>query len=127
APQDVEWAIADGRIWILQSRPVVGAAPSAPFPVTWESQSDARSFWRLEGSPGDPIPYPIEQDIKDASARARLDAAHLTGRINDRGELQANQSVVFNGRRYVRAAPTKLREGDRTVRALAAADLGVRL
>ncbi|MFG1917446.1 PEP/pyruvate-binding domain-containing protein [Micromonospora sp. NPDC048898] len=29
-PQDVEWAIVDSRIWILQSRPVTSALPAAP-------------------------------------------------------------------------------------------------
>lgn len=34
-PQDVEWAWAANRLWILQSRPVttLGTAPSAPLPV----------------------------------------------------------------------------------------------
>ncbi|GGS82033.1 PEP/pyruvate-binding domain-containing protein [Nonomuraea spiralis] len=27
-PQDVEWAVADGRIWILQARPITAALPS---------------------------------------------------------------------------------------------------
>ena len=26
-PQDIEWAIADGRIWILQARPITSALP----------------------------------------------------------------------------------------------------
>ena len=29
APQDVEWAVADGRLWLLQSRPIT-TAPAAP-------------------------------------------------------------------------------------------------
>ncbi|TIC87753.1 pyruvate kinase [Nocardioides sp. GY 10113] len=29
SPQDIEWAIADGRTWILQSRPVTDAGPQA--------------------------------------------------------------------------------------------------
>ncbi len=33
-PQDVEWAIADSRIWILQSRPVTSALPPLPGPAT---------------------------------------------------------------------------------------------
>ncbi|HSG78919.1 MAG TPA: PEP/pyruvate-binding domain-containing protein [Acidimicrobiia bacterium] len=30
-PQDIEWSIGDGAIWILQSRPITVAAPLAPF------------------------------------------------------------------------------------------------
>lgn len=29
-PQDIEWAIADGRIWVLQARPVTAAPPPRP-------------------------------------------------------------------------------------------------
>ncbi|MEV4372729.1 PEP/pyruvate-binding domain-containing protein [Nonomuraea sp. NPDC049637] len=32
-PQDVEWAVADGRVWILQARPVTAAPPPAGPPV----------------------------------------------------------------------------------------------
>lgn len=34
SPQDIEWAIADGEIWILQARPVTAAVPAMPVPVT---------------------------------------------------------------------------------------------
>ncbi|MDG4798307.1 PEP/pyruvate-binding domain-containing protein [Micromonospora sp. WMMD1082] len=29
-PQDIEWAIADSRVWILQARPVTSSLPAAP-------------------------------------------------------------------------------------------------
>jgi pyruvate,water dikinase len=32
-PQDVEWAIANGRTWILQARPVTAAPPTWPSPA----------------------------------------------------------------------------------------------
>ncbi|GAA2822232.1 PEP/pyruvate-binding domain-containing protein [Nonomuraea rubra] len=31
-PQDVEWAIADGHTWVLQSRPITAALPRRPSP-----------------------------------------------------------------------------------------------
>ena len=34
-PQDIEWAVADGRCWILQSRPITGLPPPAP-KVSWD-------------------------------------------------------------------------------------------
>src|SRR5690625_5594502 len=33
-PQDVEWAVADGTIWILQARPITAALPTAPLAPT---------------------------------------------------------------------------------------------
>ncbi|MFF4413315.1 PEP/pyruvate-binding domain-containing protein [Streptosporangium sp. NPDC001559] len=45
-PQDVEWAIADGRVWILQARPVTAALPP-PF----SGASDVTAAG-LAGTPG---------------------------------------------------------------------------
>jgi pyruvate,water dikinase len=39
APQDIEWAIAGGEIWILQSRPVTGARTSIDA-AEWSSELD---------------------------------------------------------------------------------------
>lgn len=45
-PQDIEWAIADGQVWILQARPITAPLPSLPAqPTTAEHAS-------LGGSPG---------------------------------------------------------------------------
>src|SRR5260370_29720918 len=52
APQDVEWAIAAGRVFLVPARPI--AAPSDP--VTWRP---AGHGWRLPTSPpGHPPPHP---------------------------------------------------------------------
>ena len=45
-PQDVEWAIADGDIWLLQSRPVTAAPPPRPAPEL------PRPPTTLTGTPG---------------------------------------------------------------------------
>ncbi|MEU7742329.1 PEP/pyruvate-binding domain-containing protein [Nonomuraea sp. NPDC049158] len=47
-PQDIEWAIADGRIWVLQARPVTAAPPP---PTSPSSTSDA-TFTGRPGSDG---------------------------------------------------------------------------
>ncbi|MEV6034816.1 PEP/pyruvate-binding domain-containing protein [Nonomuraea sp. NPDC052116] len=44
-PQDIEWAIADGRTWVLQARPVTAALP--PPPGTSDTPAGA-----LTGTPG---------------------------------------------------------------------------
>lgn len=51
APQDVEWAVADGRIWILQARPITAALPPH---VPGMSVREARtgSGLTLTGTPG---------------------------------------------------------------------------
>ena len=36
-PQDIEWAVADGRCWLLQGRPMTGLPSAPPGEVRWES------------------------------------------------------------------------------------------
>ena len=47
-PQDVEWAVADGAIWILQARPVTAAVPFAPE----LAPTSTGALWGTPGSPG---------------------------------------------------------------------------
>ncbi|KAB8180621.1 PEP/pyruvate-binding domain-containing protein [Microbispora catharanthi] len=47
-PQDIEWAIADGRTWILQARPVTAAPPP---PTSHSGASDIPAA-TLTGTPG---------------------------------------------------------------------------
>lgn len=49
-PQDVEWAIAGGRVWILQARPVT--APPPPPPRAAASPVRAAMLTGTPGSPG---------------------------------------------------------------------------
>ncbi|MFG1825439.1 PEP/pyruvate-binding domain-containing protein [Microbispora bryophytorum] len=50
-PQDVEWAIADGRTWVLQARPVT-AAPPPPTSPSGASGVPAATFAGTPGSHG---------------------------------------------------------------------------
>ncbi|WP_067479362.1 PEP/pyruvate-binding domain-containing protein [Actinomadura hibisca] len=43
-PQDIEWALSDGHLWLLQARPITAALPSRP--------SDAVPAAALTGTPG---------------------------------------------------------------------------
>ena len=36
-PQDIEWAISDGKLWLLQSRPITNLPPQ-PITVSWEPE-----------------------------------------------------------------------------------------
>ncbi|WP_188196867.1 PEP/pyruvate-binding domain-containing protein [Nonomuraea sp. SYSU D8015] len=47
-PQDVEWAIVDGRTWVLQARPITAALPRRPLP---SGSSDVPAA-TLTGTPG---------------------------------------------------------------------------
>ncbi|MER7417304.1 PEP/pyruvate-binding domain-containing protein [Micromonospora peucetia] len=49
-PQDVEWAIADGQIWVLQARPVTAALPTARAAPSGRAPDNTS----LAGTPGSP-------------------------------------------------------------------------
>ncbi|GAA3729698.1 hypothetical protein GCM10022225_09040 [Plantactinospora mayteni] len=46
-PQDIEWAIAEGRIWLLQARPITSALPDTASSATGDTTA-------LTGTPGSP-------------------------------------------------------------------------
>ncbi|QGQ20502.1 pyruvate, phosphate dikinase [Cellulomonas sp. JZ18] len=51
-PQDVEWAIADGRTWVLQARPVTAALPHRTVPSPTPAPAPAPGATVLTGAPG---------------------------------------------------------------------------
>jgi len=46
-PQDIEWAISDDKLWMLQSRPITNLPPQ-PIKVTWEPTPPARILARRQ-------------------------------------------------------------------------------
>ena len=42
-PQDIEWALERGRLWLLQSRPITAAAPTVDR-VIWDNSNIAESY-----------------------------------------------------------------------------------
>jgi len=46
-PQDIEWAISDGKLWMLQSRPITNLPPQ-PIEVTWEPKPPAQILARRQ-------------------------------------------------------------------------------
>jgi phosphohistidine swiveling domain-containing protein len=136
-PQELEWAVADGQVWVLQSRPITALplerAPSAPavtragevvpFPVTWEDEPDRRRSWTLMhpfGREGDVL-LPIERDYLKLIESMRDETCRFLG-------ADRNGKVAFlNGRAYFCHLPIVLTDGDRRVRRAAMEDLKERL
>jgi rifampicin phosphotransferase len=48
ASQDVEWAYADGRFWVLQARPITNLPPPPPEDVRWEPPFPGSAWWRRQ-------------------------------------------------------------------------------
>ena len=125
SPQDVEWAIADQRVWLLQSRPITTLpaerATRPAFPVTWEHDADRRHFWRLGDDPRQGIVPPLEQDVLDVFWAADKEMLETMG-----SDAWYVCSIV-NGRRYVTTRPNDLQLGDVRIRRAAFRDLHARL
>ncbi len=47
-PQDVEWAYADGRFWVLQARPITNLPPALLKDVLWEPPFPDSAWWRRQ-------------------------------------------------------------------------------
>lgn len=46
-PQDIEWAISDGKLWLLQSRPITNLPPQ-PIEVSWDPPPPAKILVRRQ-------------------------------------------------------------------------------
>lgn len=49
SPQDIEWAISNGEVWVLQARPITAALPGIP---TFSKQRAGENVGVLQGTPG---------------------------------------------------------------------------
>lgn len=102
-PQDVEWAIADERLWILQSRPITtlpsGGGSATPFPVTWAEPADQRFYWSLWTLLPHEVLWPLEQDYVALLSRSESEKRRRCG-VDWLG-----RALVFNGRVYRGAVP----------------------
>lgn len=46
-PQDIEWAFSEGKLWMLQSRPITNLPPQ-PIDVVWEPTPPAKILYRRQ-------------------------------------------------------------------------------
>jgi pyruvate,water dikinase len=126
-PQDIEWAIAEGQVWVLQSRPITALSPEmvrlARFPVTWNDEEDRRRLWTLEQPSGreDDALYPLELDSVAAVESMREETCRFLG-ADRNGKI-----LACSGRVYFTPLPLDISEGDRRVRSAWREDLKERL
>lgn len=125
-PVDVEWALANGRVWLLQCRPATGVAGAAatesqpaaaesdeapPFEVVWPTPDAARYHWKLSQRQGPPEAWrPLEQDISSRFGRGRLHAARI------KGQESYDETIWGQGYRYSRTVKNTESQEERTRR-----------
>jgi phosphohistidine swiveling domain-containing protein len=97
--QDIEFALENDRLWVLQSRPITGLPELSAFPLVWEDPQDATYTWsRFQfGARG---PYlRLQEDWFRAFARWQKVCFDVTG------SPRARNSILkfFNGYGYGRS------------------------
>ena len=103
-PQDVEFATIDGKIQLLQSRPMTAIDQKVPPDEPWEANLDRKFTWERRGGPL----FRLEQDV------AVLRLKHVKDCYDETGSSMAASHIghVTNGHLYVRANEV----GERTLR-----------
>ncbi|MBK7820721.1 MAG: phosphoenolpyruvate synthase [Tessaracoccus sp.] len=102
APQDIEWARADGVFWLTQSRPITALpAPTGPIPTTWPVARADGMYMRasiVEQLP-DPL-SPLFADLIRPAVRHSL--ARVLSRYFGEGALRDDDSdfPTVNGYGY---------------------------
>ena len=126
--QDIEFAVHNDEVWLLQARPTTGINAPSPFSVIWPHPDDANHAWVRDQFGGQGPSYKLQEDAT---------RAHVEGRrvcFEETGAPMARNSVLefFNGYPYVRSPVddgTKIRERQEefTARALAYWESGTSL
>jgi len=107
-PQDVEWAIAKGKMWILQSRPITtlsaNVAAAVRFPVDWANGEEPRHFWQLEPIHdwAETALLPIQVDFVSLRTEGGQEAVAYAGYKETRWRK------AINGRIYIARAESSL-------------------
>jgi rifampicin phosphotransferase len=70
-PQDIEWAFAESRLWLLQSRPITGLPPQPLHDVRWESPIPGAKWIRRQIV--EHIPGPLSPLFDELYLRQGLD------------------------------------------------------
>ena len=78
-PQDIEWAVADGRLWLLQARPITNPPPAIA--AVWESPEPGATWVRRQVVEHMPEPLapllPSSTCGRDLSSRSRRSPRYL--------------------------------------------------
>jgi pyruvate,water dikinase len=107
APQDIEWALADGQFWILQSRPITTLPPAPLHDVRWESPIPGATWVRrqvVEHMPEPLSPLFEELYLDQGLARSIEDVGRVMGYAEGFGEVYPPPFfTTVNGYAYMRA------------------------
>ena len=72
-PQDIEWAFASGKLWILQSRPITNLPPEPLVDVRWEPPEPGAYLQRSQWV--EHVPEPVSTLFEDLHMKRSLQEA----------------------------------------------------
>lgn len=140
SPQDIEWAVADDYIWLLQSRPITNLPPAPLREVRWEPPIPQTVWMRrqvVEHMPEPLSPLFAELYLQEGLTQSFKEIMHFMGDLQDIGRivqefLPGPFAMTINGYAYtiasfnfrwrqlpeilhiyVKAVPTLIRRGIR--------------
>jgi phosphohistidine swiveling domain-containing protein len=105
-PQDLEWAVAEGRCWLLQARPMT-ALPAAPSAVRWEPPFPGTVWVRRQVAENMPEPLsPLFEELylSDGMALAMDIAGRMTGEADLVVDTGLPWYTTVNGYAYLCAS-----------------------
>jgi phosphohistidine swiveling domain-containing protein len=113
-PQDIEWAVADRQVWLLQSRPITGLPPAPLRDVLWDPPVPGSKWIRRQVVEHMPEPLsPLFEDLylRDGLERS-IDVVMVALRMPDALDDMIDRPLfaTVNGFAYQRA-DVKLRSG----------------
>ena len=117
-PQDIEWAFSDGKLWLLQSRPITNLPPQ-PIEVVWEPDPPAKILFRrqvVENLPGPVCPLFEELYLTEGLELVRKDKSLMVG--------GGPMFVTLHGYAYQRADWERFANRDLKTAALRGGDRG---
>jgi pyruvate,water dikinase len=133
-PQDVEWAVADGTLWLLQARPITGLPPAPLRDVRWEPPIPGSRWIRRQVVEHMPEPLsPLFEELYlcdglERATEAVVEMLYITGMFDrlvphplfatvngfayQRADIEMNlHTAPLLIRAMAKAMPTLFREG----------------
>jgi rifampicin phosphotransferase len=108
-PQDLEWAVADGRCWLLQARPMTGLPPAPLKDVRWEPPIPGTKWVRRQVAEN--MPEPLSPLFEELYLKEGMELAmHMALEMAGEADLVADTGLPWyttvNGYAYLCASST---------------------
>ncbi|HYG59510.1 MAG TPA: PEP/pyruvate-binding domain-containing protein, partial [Symbiobacteriaceae bacterium] len=103
APQDIEWAVADGQCWLLQARPITNLPPAPLQGVTWAPPIPGSAWVRRQIVEHLPEPLtPLFADVHFATLDEAIEQFQSAQGLPDSVRFKKPGFAAINGYAYMR-------------------------